>query len=106
MLNLFQHLNFEMRGYIYILGNNNLVLYIGVSSNLIKRIYEHKQEFIEGFTKKYKLHKLLYYEVLESIGEAIKREKQLKNWHRNWKLNLIKTSNPTFKDLYSEIIRS
>lgn len=95
-----------MRGYIYILGNNNLVLYIGVSSNLIKRIYEHKQEFIEGFTKKYKLHKLLYYEVLESIGEAIKREKQLKNWHRNWKLNLIKTSNPTFKDLYSEIIRS
>ena len=65
-----------------------------------------KQGLIHGFSKKYKLYKLHYYEVFDNIQDAIKREKQLKNWHREWKLNLIKSKNPTFKDLYPEIIRS
>lgn len=103
MPNLFRHLCMKV-GYVYILGNNNLTIYIGVTSDLIKRIHEHKGDYIDGFTKKYKLHKLLYYEVLISIGDAINREKQLKNWHRNWKLNLIKKFNPEFKDLFPLII--
>lgn len=91
--------------YIYILTNkNNNVLYIGVTSDLTKRIWEHKNKVIDGFTKKYNLDKLVYYEAGESITDAIKREKQLKNWHRDWKLNLIKTVNPEFKDLYYELI--
>jgi len=91
-------------GYAYILGNNNLTLYIGVTSDLVKRIYEHKQGIANGFTKKYSHHKLLYYEVFESIEEAIKREKQLKNWHREWKLNLIRIKNPDYRDLYLTIV--
>lgn len=91
--------------YIYIIGNNNLTLYIGVTSNLIKRIYEHKKEFVDGFSKKYRLHKLLYFEVYTDIKEAIKREKQLKNWHREWKLNLIQKDNPKFEDLYEKILK-
>lgn len=94
------------QAFVYIMGNNRPTLYIGVTSNLIKRAYEHKQGLVKGFSKKYKLYKLLYYEVLDSIEKAIKREKQLKNWHRQWKLNLIKSKNPSFKDLYPEIIRS
>ncbi|OGG13908.1 hypothetical protein A3D77_05185 [Candidatus Gottesmanbacteria bacterium RIFCSPHIGHO2_02_FULL_39_11] len=90
--------------YVYIIGNRNLTLYIGVTSNLVKRLFEHKNELVEGFSSKYKLHNLFYFEVFESVDEAIKREKQLKNWHREWKLNLIKKINPEFKDLYSEII--
>ena len=90
--------------YVYIIGNRNLTLYIGVTSNLVKILFEHKNELVEGFSSKYKLHNLFYFEVFESVDEAIKREKQLKNWHREWKLNLIKKINPEFKDLYSEII--
>lgn len=90
--------------FIYILGNIRLTLYIGVTSNLIKRIYEHKNELVDGFTKRYGVNILLYYEIFNSIEEAIKREKQLKNWRRQWKLNLIRTINPAFKDLYPEII--
>lgn len=93
-------------GYVYILGNERPTLYIGVTSNLVKRVYEHKQKSVEGFTQKYELHKLLYFEVFETIEQAIEREKQIKNWHRNWKLNLIKQKNPKFKDLYDEIIGS
>jgi putative endonuclease len=76
-----------------------------VTSDLIRRIYQHKQKLIEGFSKRYNLNKLLYYEVFDSVSEAIKREKQLKNWHRDWKLNLIKTMNPEFKDLYKDIVK-
>ena len=91
-------------GYVYILANvYNTVLYIGVTSNLIKRIWEHKNSYVEGFTKKYKLHKLLYYEQFSTIQDAISREKQIKNWKREWKLNLITSKNPQFKDLYSTI---
>lgn len=92
-----------MSGYIYIIGNQKPTLYIGVTSSVKKRVWEHKQELVNGFSKKYHLHKLLYYERLETIEEAIRREKQLKNWRREWKLNLIKSQNPTFEDLYSKI---
>lgn len=77
--------------YVYIITNkNNTTFYVGVTNNLIKRIYEHKNKFIEGFSSKYNLNKLVYYEQLDNSYEAIKREKQLKNWHRQWKINQIK----------------
>lgn len=86
--------------YVYILTNfNNTTLYIGITNDLDRRIYEHKNELIDGFTKKYKLKKLVYFEECGQIMDAIEREKQLKNWHRDWKINLIKTVNPGFKDL-------
>jgi putative endonuclease len=91
--------------YVYILGDKRPTLYIGITSDLVKRIYQHKQKLVEGFTKKYGLHELLYFEVFNDPEEAIKREKQLKNWRREWKLNLIKSINPEFKDLYGEIIK-
>ena len=95
----------DKTAYIYILTNkNNNVFYIGVTSNLKKRIWEHKNKVVEGFSKKYNLNKLVYYEVGEDILSAIEREKQLKNWHRKWKINLIKTKNPNFKDLYDDIL--
>lgn len=91
--------------YIYILASKrNGTLYIGVTSNLIKRIYEHKQNLVEGFTKKYQVHNLVYYEQTDSIESAIKREKQLKNWHRPWKINLIEQHNSQWRDLYDELI--
>ena len=73
-------------------------------NNLIRRIYEHKQDLIVGFTKKYNIKNLVYYELYSDIKNAIEREKQLKHWNRAWKIELIKKSNPTFKDLYTEII--
>lgn len=103
MLNLFQHpkINMGIRTYyVYILTNySNTTLYIGVTNNLEKRIYEHKNEMIDGFSKKYKLKKLIYFEDCTDIKSAIAREKQLKNWHREWKLNLIKRLNPNLADL-------
>jgi putative endonuclease len=86
--------------YVYILTNkNNKVLYIGVTNDLERRIFEHKNKLVEGFTKKYNLNKLVYYEGTEDITNAIEREKQLKNWHRDWKINLINSFNPIWKDL-------
>ena len=85
---------------VYIMTNySETSLYIGVTSNLQKRVWEHKNKVINGFTEKYNVDKLVYYETTDSIESAIKREKQLKNWHRQWKLNLIKEKNPEFKDL-------
>lgn len=78
------------------MGNNRPTIYIGVTSNLINRVFEHKNKFVDGFSKKYELDKLLYFEIFDSIEDALKREKQLKNWRRQWKLNLIKTKNPNF----------
>ena len=89
---------------VYILTNtNNTTFYIGVTSNLPKRIWEHKNKFVDGFTKKYNVDKLVYYELTENIETAINREKQLKNWHRDWKIKLIKKINPNFDDLYKFI---
>jgi putative endonuclease len=86
--------------YIYILTNlKNTVFYIGVTNNLEKRTHQHKNKQLDGFSKKYNLDKLVYYEVVENSYSAIRREKQLKNWHRDWKINLIKSKNPIFIDL-------
>ena len=86
--------------YVYILTNyNETTFYIGVTGNLQKRIWEHKNKVVEGFTKKYNVDRLVYYELTEDVESAINREKQLKRWHRQWKINLIKEMNPDFKDL-------
>ena len=73
--------------------------------DLIRRMYEHKSDFVEGFTKNYQVHDLVYFEVSESVESAIDREKQLKKWHRAWKVRLIEKENPEWKDLYPEIVR-
>ncbi len=86
--------------YVYITTNiTNNVLYIGVTNNLPRRIYEHKNGLVEGFSKKYKTNRLVYYETTNDINSAIAREKQLKNWHREWKMNLIEKENPGFSEL-------
>lgn len=86
--------------YVYIITNkNNTTFYIGATDSLIRRMYEHKNELVEGFSKRYRLKKLVYYEETSDINSAIAREKQLKNWHREWKINLIKKDNPGFEDL-------
>ncbi len=91
--------------YIYILASKrNGTLYIGVTNDLIKRIGEHKSGKIEGFTKKYEVHDLVYVERHGQIKYAIKREKQLKKWNREWKLALIEKENPEWKDLYDGLL--
>jgi len=85
------------------MSNNSKTLYIGVTNNLIRRVYEHKNKMVDGFTKKYNLTKLVYYEMTNDAESAIRREKQLKNWHREWKINLIESINKEWKDLYPEI---
>lgn len=91
--------------FIYILTNpHHTVLYIGVTNNLIKRVWEHREKLVEGFTKKYNISKLLYYETFNSIEETIAREKQLKAGSRKKKIELIETMNPLFEDLYEKII--
>ena len=91
-------------GYIYILTTeNNKVMYIGVTSNLVKRVYEHKTHVYKGFTSKYNVTKLVYFEEFPEIEQAISREKQLKKWHREWKNQLVESMNPKWKDL-SEMI--
>jgi len=93
------------KGYVYILANiTNRVLYTGVTSNLVKRVYEHKQHLVEGFTAKYNIEKLVYFEMYDDINQAIAREKQLKGGSREKKLRLIETINPTFDDLYKSIV--
>jgi len=90
--------------YVYILASGaNGTLYIGVTSDLRRRIYEHKNDLVEGFTKDYKVHDLVYYECADNAEAAITREKQLKKWNRLWKLNLINRSNPEWRDLYNDI---
>jgi putative endonuclease len=81
-------------------SKKNGTLYIGVTNNLLKRVYEHKNNLVEGFTKRYGIHKLVYYEVYSDIYDAIEREKRMKKWNREWKINLIKKSNPSWEDLY------
>ena len=86
--------------FVYILTNQfNTVFYIGVTNNLERRMLEHKNKLIPGFTKKYKTSKLVYFEATNDIESAISREKQLKNWHHEWKVNLIKKDNPDLEDL-------
>lgn len=89
--------------FVYMLTNfTNTVLYTGVTNNLIKRVYEYKKKLIDGFTKKYNINKLVYYEIYDDINEAIKREKQIKNLLRRKKELLIKATNPDFEELKIE----
>ena len=91
---------------VYIITNKkNGTLYVGVTSDLPKRIWQHKNKVVDGFSKKYNLDKLVYYEVHSGPKEAIKREKRLKFWQRKWKIDLIRKSNPNWEDLYSEICK-
>ncbi|MHB8154619.1 MAG: GIY-YIG nuclease family protein [Candidatus Omnitrophota bacterium] len=95
----------DKKGYVYILTNtNNTVLYTGVTSNLVKRVYEHKNKKVRGFTEKYNLYKLIYYEIFEDMINAIMREKQIKGWLRRKKILLIEKANPDWEDLYVSII--
>ena len=89
---------------VYILASRpNGSLYIGVTSNLPKRVWEHKNDFVKGFTNRYHVHTLVWYEVHESMESAIVKEKSLKKWNRAWKLRLIQRDNPKWLDLYDEI---
>jgi len=93
--------------YVYILASQkNGTLYIGVTNSLIKRIAEHKGGLIDGFTKKYKVHNLVFYEAYGEVGMALYREKQLKEWKRKWKLELIEKENSEWRDLYEDIFKS
>ena len=93
------------QGYVYIMSNKkDGTLYIGVTSDLIKRTYEHKNSFVDSFTKKYNLKNLVYYEVYSDIQEAIKREKQLKSGNRKKKIELINSMNEDWNDLYGSLI--
>ena len=86
--------------YVYVLTNfNNTALYIGVTNNLARRLFEYKSGSDQSFTAKYKLTKLVYYEKLDTAEQAIAREKQLKNWHRAWKIDLIEKYNPEWNDI-------
>jgi len=90
--------------YVYILASKkNGTLYIGITNNLLRRIFEHKNNLIEGFTKKYSVHRLVYYEETDDVFYAIGREKQMKKWYREWKIRLIEEVNPEWNDLYYEI---
>jgi len=96
-----------MKNYhVYILASHkNGTLYIGVTSNLIKRIQEHRGKLVKPFTEKYNIHTLVYYEQTNDVNSALAREKSLKKWNRHWKIQLIEKDNPNWKDLYFDIIQ-
>ena len=90
--------------FVYILASKkNGVLYIGITNDLIRRVYEHKNNIIPGFTKKYNVHNLVYFETFNDSYLAIQREKRLKKWNRAWKIRLIEKDNPEWKDLYDTL---
>ena len=90
---------------VYILASKrNGTLYLGVTSNLVQRIWQHKHDFVEGFTKRYGVHPLVWFEPHESMESAIAREKAIKEWKRVWKVELIENGNPTWRDLIDEIV--
>lgn len=95
-----------MSPYVYILASRrNGTLYVGVTSDLAKRIWDHKNDVVAGFTKSHGVHTLVHVEAFETMAEAILREKQLKKWRREWKLNLIEKTNPNWRDLYDDLMR-
>lgn len=95
----------ERQPCVYILASKrNGTHYIGVTSDLIKRVWEHKNDLVDGFTKKYGVHQLMYFEMHEDMASAIQREKQLKKWNRNWKIQLIEKENPEWAGLYESLI--
>jgi putative endonuclease len=94
-----------MQPAVYILASQrNGTLYTGVTSSIIKRIWEHKNDFAEGFSKRYGVHLLVYFELHSTMNSAITREKQIKKWNRAWKIKLIETDNPDWRDLWQEIL--
>ena len=102
--NLKNNIKAEMSYYVYILTNiNNKVLYIGVTNNLKRRIYEHKEKIIDGFTKTYNCNKLVWFQETNSIEEAIRQEKRMKKWKREYKENMINGLNPYWDDLYEQL---
>ena len=95
----------ENKYYVYMVTNeNNNVLYIGVTNNLVRRVWEHRQKITDGFTKKYNVNKLVYYEETGNIESAILREKQIKGWIRKKKNSLVESINPTWNDLYETLL--
>jgi putative endonuclease len=91
--------------YVYILASKkNGTLYIGMTNDLLRRVYEHKHNIIEGFTSQYNVHLLVYYETGSDVRAVIEREKRLKKWNRQWKINLIEKDNPAWRDLYPEFV--
>ena len=95
----------EKQPAVYVLASKrNGTLYIGVTSDLTKRVWEHKNDLVEGFTKRYSVHRLIWYELHNSMESAIKREKSMKEWKRAWKLELIESANPDWEDLYHRIV--
>ena len=94
----------ERQFYVYILASQiKGTLYIGVTSNLIQRVWQHKTKLVDGFTKRYDIRRLVYYEIHGNAESAIQREKQLKKWNRAWKIRLIEEANSNWRDLYEEI---
>jgi putative endonuclease len=91
--------------YVYMMASKkDGVIYIGVTNDLVRRVYEHRNNLIDGFTKKYFVHRLVYYEQTTDIRCAIEREKSLKAWKRAWKVNLIESVNPDWTDLYNDLV--
>jgi putative endonuclease len=91
--------------FVYIMASRqNGTLYVGVTNNLLRRVYEHREGILDGFSKKYDIKRLVYYEIHQDIKEAIAREKRIKSWKRDWKLRLIEEANPEWKDLYEEML--
>ncbi len=97
-------MSIERSYWVYILASQvGGTLYIGVTNNLVRRVYEHKMDVVPGFTRKYSIHQLVYYEQFSDVENAIRREKRLKKWSREWKIQLVEKSNPRWLDLYPEI---
>jgi putative endonuclease len=94
----------ETRGYVYILASKAYgTLYVGVTSDLVKRIWEHREHLVPGFTNRHLVTRLVWFECHDSIEAAINREKQIKEWRRDWKVNLIQAMNPEWRDLYNDV---
>jgi putative endonuclease len=93
-------------GHVYIMNNRpNGILYVGVTSDLIRRVFQHRSGLVDGFTKRYGLKRLVYFEQFEDIRDAIQREHNIKHWPRAWKVRLIVASNPAWDDLYDTIVK-
>ncbi len=97
----------KAKGFIYIVTNKTHgTLYIGVTNNLVRRIWEHKHKMIEGFTSTHNIHRLVYFELFDDIETAIAREKAMKKWNRNWKIKRIAAMNPEWNDLYNAVVET
>ncbi len=95
----------ERQPCVYLLASKkNGTLYVDITSNLLKRVWEHKNNTVKGFTNKYDVHALVWYEVHETMTSAIQREKNIKNWERDWKINTIEKMNPSWRDLYPDLL--